>query len=77
MRDSCCELSNRALLKLIDSLDFCAECLDSFIRDSLGRTDEDAKLPLGFTVSDIRHRELDKLIFCSSRTLARELSHRI
>ncbi|KAK1920871.1 putative hexokinase [Papiliotrema laurentii] len=32
-------------------LDFCAECLDSFIRDSLGRTDEDEKLPLGFTFS--------------------------
>ncbi|WWD16836.1 hypothetical protein CI109_101268 [Kwoniella shandongensis] len=32
-------------------LDFCAECLDSFIRDTLGRTDEDEKLPLGFTFS--------------------------
>jgi hypothetical protein len=31
-------------------LDFCAECLDNFIRESLGRTDEDEKLPLGFTV---------------------------
>lgn len=32
-------------------LDFCAECLDSFIRDSLGRGDDDPKLPLGFTFS--------------------------
>ncbi len=40
------------LLRLdLESLDFCAECLDSFIRDSLGRTEADPKLPLGFTVS--------------------------
>ncbi|ORX36465.1 hexokinase-domain-containing protein [Kockovaella imperatae] len=32
-------------------LDFCAECLDSFIRDSLGRTEEDGILSLGFTFS--------------------------
>nr|XP_019012351.1 hexokinase [Kwoniella pini CBS 10737]OCF51132.1 hexokinase [Kwoniella pini CBS 10737] len=32
-------------------LDFCAECLDSFIRDTLGRTEEDGLLPLGFTFS--------------------------
>ncbi|KAL1410136.1 hexokinase [Vanrija albida] len=31
--------------------DFCAQCLDSFIRDNLGRGDEDALLPLGFTFS--------------------------
>ncbi|OCF32345.1 hexokinase [Kwoniella heveanensis BCC8398] len=32
-------------------LDFCAECLDSFIRDTLGRTEADGILPLGFTFS--------------------------
>ncbi|XAO26837.1 hypothetical protein I312_105678 [Cryptococcus bacillisporus CA1280] len=32
-------------------LDFCAECLDSFIRDTLGRTEKDGILPLGFTFS--------------------------
>ncbi|EIW69221.1 hypothetical protein TREMEDRAFT_39456 [Tremella mesenterica DSM 1558] len=32
-------------------LDFCAECLDSFIRETLGRTEEDPILPLGFTFS--------------------------
>ncbi|WVR04130.1 hypothetical protein IAU60_001129 [Kwoniella sp. DSM 27419] len=32
-------------------LDFCAECLDSFIRDTLGRTEADGLLPLGFTFS--------------------------
>lgn len=31
-------------------LDFCAECLDSFIKETLGRTAEDSILPLGFTV---------------------------
>ncbi|KAL7419888.1 hexokinase [Cryptotrichosporon argae] len=31
--------------------DFCAECLDSFIRETLGRTDADDVLPLGFTFS--------------------------
>ncbi|WVQ83485.1 hypothetical protein IAT38_005626 [Cryptococcus sp. DSM 104549] len=32
-------------------LDFCAECLDSFIRDTLKRTESDGILPLGFTFS--------------------------
>ncbi|ORY27663.1 putative hexokinase [Naematelia encephala] len=32
-------------------LDFCAECLDHFIRESLGRTEKDGILPLGFTFS--------------------------
>ncbi|WVQ77448.1 hypothetical protein IAR50_007134 [Cryptococcus sp. DSM 104548] len=34
-----------------DLLDFCAECLNSFIRDTLGRTEEDGLLSLGFTFS--------------------------
>ncbi|WVN87250.1 uncharacterized protein L203_102427 [Cryptococcus depauperatus CBS 7841] len=32
-------------------LDFCVECLDSFIRDTLQRTEADGILPLGFTFS--------------------------
>lgn len=32
-------------------LDFCAECLDNFITGTLGRTENDPPLPLGFTVS--------------------------
>ena len=44
--------SSSSLLMLTSRrLDFCAECLDSFIRDSLGRTEEDGILSLGFTVS--------------------------
>jgi hypothetical protein len=34
-------------------LDFCAECLDNFIRETLGHKPEDGILPLGFTVSFI------------------------
>ncbi|KAI9632261.1 putative hexokinase [Dioszegia hungarica] len=32
-------------------LDFCAECLDNFITNTLGRTENDPMLPLGFTFS--------------------------
>lgn len=42
------------------SFDFCAECLGSFIVDNLGRTEKDARLPLGFTVSFEMHVKLPR-----------------
>ena len=34
-------------------IDFCVECLDSFIRETLGRTEADGILSLGFTVRQL------------------------
>nr|ACV91998.1 hexokinase 1 [Cryptococcus deuterogattii] len=46
-----CVLTSVTFPDTKNSLDFCAECLDSFIRDTLGRTEKDGILPLGFTFS--------------------------
>ena len=59
----------------LNRLDFCAECLDSFIRDSLGRTEADGKLPLGFTVSDSTFGFYHADAPHSSHILARKLTH--
>lgn len=42
---------NWTYMELISRLDFCAECLHSFITETLGRTEKDDILPLGFTFS--------------------------
>ena len=67
-----CSLATRTFAEtdLHFRLDFCAECLDSFIRDSLGRTEADDKLPLGFTVSSL---DLDRsdgigISFCKANS---------